>query len=91
MSTCDENIECSEGRALQIFDSKLVAFETVFLVSPILKYFNQVFQQKTLVIKLMNVGGWVGGRPGGGCGRAVGRVSTIGFQSITPKPFETFE
>ena len=26
-----------------------------------------------------------------GAGQAVGRASTIGFQSITPKPFDIFE
>ena len=39
--------------------------------------FNQVFQRKTLVIKMRNVRG-----------RAVGRVSTIGFRSIHPQLFE---
>ena len=43
------------------------------------------FSNGKLVIKMMNVGGRAGG------GEGVGRASTIGFRSITPKPFEIFE
>ena len=44
----------------------------------------QVFQLKTLVIKMMNVGGRV-------CWQAVGRASTVAFRSITLLLFERFE
>ena len=53
------------------------------------------FSNEKLVIKMMNVVGRGGGGGGGGgwqaVGRAGGRASTIGFRSITPKPFEIFE
>ena len=41
--------------------------------------FNQVFRRKTLVIKMMNVGG-----------RSDGRASTIRFRGITRQPLEIF-
>ena len=43
------------------------------------------FSNGKLVIKMMNIGGLVGGGEGG-CW-----ASTIGFRSITPKPFEMLE
>ena len=46
--------------------------------------FNQIFQYKTGYLTDER------GRAGMGEG-AVGRASTIGFRSITPKPFEIFE
>ena len=54
------------------------------------------FSNGKLVIKMINVIGRAGEGAGGGVGGmagrwAGGRASTIGFRSITPKPFEIFE
>ena len=49
----------------------------IIFSGPLGSFVNQVFHRN---MKMMNVGG-----------RAVGRASTIGFRSITPKPFQIFE
>ena len=51
-----------------------------------------MFLNGKLVIKISNISKWGGGGgEGAGGGGAVGRVSTIGFRSISPKSFEIFE
>ena len=63
----------------QVQELKLLSHLSFSIIS----LFNQVFQRKTLVIKMVNVGQLEGGR-------LVGRASTVCFQSITPQPLEMF-